>query len=92
MILGKYKKQPGETLDYLVSYLDFFANRTDLIATVEVTPESGLTLVSTAINAKSVTIVLSGGSNAVSYKVTIVMTTTSGIVKEDEFYITIKEI
>ena len=92
MILGKFKKQPGETLDYPVSYSDFFADRLDALASVVVTVEAGLTLVSQVTVNPVCNVVLSGGTSGNSYKVTLKMTTTTGIVKEDEFKVTVKEI
>lgn len=92
MILGKYKKQPNEVLDYDISYDDFFANRTDTIFSVVVTAQAGLTVVSTVRNGLTVKTILSGGADGTSYKVTVTLTTTTGIVKEDEFYVAVKEI
>jgi len=91
-ILGKYKKQPSETLDYDVSYASFFSTRTDDIATVSATAETGLTIGAQARLDKVLKVFISGGTDGASYKVTVVMTTTTGVIKEDEFVITIKEI
>lgn len=91
-IIGKFKKQPGERLDYEVSYVDFFSERTDAISGAVVYPETGLNLVSTTVVGETVIIVLSEGLVGVKYKITVVMTTTTGIIKEDEFFITVKEI
>ena len=92
MILGKYKKQPNEVLDYDVSYADFFSNRTDTVASVTVVAQTGLTVVSTERDGLVVKTILSGGTDGTTYKVTLTLTTTTGIVKEDEFYIAVKEI
>ena len=91
-ILGKYKKQPGETLDYDVSYTNFFSTRTDDIATVVATAATGITLGAQARLGKVFKVFVSGGTAGVAYKVTVVMTTTTGVIKEDEFIVTIKEI
>jgi len=91
-ILAKYKKQPNETLDYDISYEKFFSTRTDDIANVVVTPEAGLTLGPKVVLGKVCKVFLSGGTEGVSYKVTVVMTSTTGVIKEDEFIVTIKEI
>lgn len=91
MILAKYKKQPGETLDYDISYAEFFSNRTDALASVALVVPTGITgtLTTSADTAK---VVVSGGTNGVTYTLTVMMTTTTGIVKEDEFRVTVKEI
>jgi len=91
-VLGKHKKQPGETLDYDVSYTDFFSTRTDSLASAVVTADSGITIVDYEPFGNLVNIVLSGGTNGVKYKITVVMTTTTDIIKEDEFFVTVKEI
>ena len=92
MILGKFKKQPGEVLDYDVSYEDFFSNRNDTLNNATVVADAGITVDSVDLNGELVKVVLSGGTNGVTYKVTVTMTTTIGIVKEDEFQVTVKEI
>lgn len=92
MMLGKFKKQPGETLDYPVSYSDFFSTRSDALALVVATAEAGITLVSQVTAGQTCNVVLSGGVDGLSYKITLRMTTTSGIVKEDEFRVTVKEV
>lgn len=91
-VLGRYKKQPNETLDYDVSYAKFFSKRTDDIATATATAETGLTVGTNTVLGKIYKIFLSGGTNGQTYKVTVVMTSTTGVIKEDEFYVTIKEI
>jgi len=91
-ILGKFRKQPGEILDYDILYADFFSTRTDNLASATVTVEDGITLVEYIISGNLVNIVLSDGVDGVRYKITIKMTTTAGILKEDEFFVTIKEI
>lgn len=92
MMLGKFKKQPGETLDYPVSYSDFFSTRSDSVTSVAVTAEAGITLVSQATDGQVCKVVLSGGTDGATYKVTLRMTTTTGIIKEDEFRVSVKEI
>ena len=91
-ILGRFQKQPGETLDYDVDYTDWFSNRTDTPASCVVTAEAGLTKVSDARTGNVVKIVLSGGTDGTKYKVTVRMTTTTGMVKEADFTVTIKEV
>lgn len=90
-IIGRRKKQPNETLDYDVSYVKFFSKRTDDIATVTATADTGLTVGVNIVLGKIYKIFLSGGTSGQTYKVTVVMTSTTGVIKEDEFYVTIKE-
>lgn len=91
-VLGRYKKQPGETLDYDIYYTEFFSVRTDHLNTAVTTVQTGITLVSQTLIGDSIKIKLSGGTNGVTYKITVSMTTTTDIIKEDEFYVTVKEI
>jgi len=92
MIIGKYTKQPGETLDYEVIYDDFFSNRPDSAVSAIATAQAGITIVSQLLTGNDFKVVLSGGTTGTKYKITILMTTTEGIVKEDEFFVVVKEI
>lgn len=90
-ILGRFIKQPSETLDYPVDFTDWFAGRTgDSIASYTATTDAGIT----AVHARDgfvVTMVLSGGTAGTSYKATVRITTTAGLVKETEFVVKVKE-
>lgn len=91
-VLGKYKKQPAEKLDYDVTYDDFFVNRTDALQGVVVTADAGITLATPVVSGNNVKLFLSGGTEGITYEITLRMTTTTGVIKEDEFRVTIKEI
>ena len=93
MILATYDKQPGETMDYDIIYTDFFSTRSDTPASVTGTVDAGITLVSTTLNVgtKTVKCTLLGGTSNVTYKVTVRLTTSGGIIKEDEIRIRVKE-
>lgn len=91
-LLGKFSKQTDEILDYYVDYSEWFADRADTPQSIAVTSEAGLTVVSSAIVGLTVKIVVSGGTNGSTYKVTCKLTTTSGIVREADFTITIKDV
>jgi len=79
-------------LDYDISYEKFFSTRTDSIATVVVTAETGITVGPQAVIDMVCKVFLSGGIEGATYKATVVMTSTTGVIKEDEFIVTIKEI
>ncbi len=91
-VLGTINKQPREILDFDISYETVLAGRSDTIAsqTSEVTP-AGLTLVSTTRSGNVVKVVFSTGTNAINYKVTVLATTTSGLVYEDEVNVLVGE-
>ncbi len=91
-IIGKQVKQPSEILDYQVDFSEWFANRTDTPTSADVTVEFGLTKVSDSLDDEVVTVVLSGGTDGASYKVTVLLTTSDGIVKEADFIVRIKAV
>lgn len=101
MILGKYIKQPAETLDYDIDFSDFMSDGDKLAVTgnpsvpdpinVTVAP-AGLTIGPTfAIGQTIIKQWLSGGTNGVKYKVTVTATTEGGRVKQVEFVVTVKD-
>ena len=91
-ILGKFKKQPREVKDFDVSYSDFFTLRSDTPITFTALADDGVILDRVELTGMTGKVVLSGGTSGVSYKVTVTMTTSTGIVKEDEFVVSVKEI
>ena len=91
-ILGKFTKQPDEVLDYDVSYDDWFSNRADTPSTHTVVVETGITKVSDTLTGNTVRVVLSGGVSGEQYKVTTLLTTSTGIVKEADFIVKVKAV
>lgn len=91
-ILEKWTKQPGETLDFDISFADWLTARADTIVSHTVTVDAGLTReLSTAIDGV-VKVWLSGGTDGQTYKVTVTVTTVGGRVKAAEIAIKVKEI
>lgn len=88
-----FRKQPGETLDYDVEFEDWIPSGDNIVSEVT-TVEPGLTKVSTAINVvlHSVKVMVSGGTDGVTYRITTRITTALGRVKEQDFRIKVKEI
>lgn len=91
-ILGKFAKQPSEVLDYDVDFSDWFSNRTDTPASYTVTVETGITKVADNRTGNVVKVILSGGTNGTKYKVTVLLTTSAGLVKEADFTVTVKAV
>lgn len=91
MILGRFVKQPGETLDYPVSYDDWFVGRSDTPMSHAVTAETGITVVGSSRSGNVVTVTLSGGTHGSKYKITVQLSTTAGIVREADFIVAVKE-
>lgn len=93
-LIGSFTKQPGEILDFDISYATVLLGRTDTIVTKTVTvAPAGLTLVSSTIfNNNLIKVVVSAGTDAISYKVTVSATSTAGLIYEDEITILVTEI
>ena len=101
MILGRFTKQPAETLDYDIDFTEFLADGDLLVTTgdppvpeplsVTVLP-AGLTLGPTVVlGGLKVKQWVSGGTNGVSYKVTLTLTSNAGRVKQVEFVVRVKD-
>lgn len=92
MNIGSFLKQPVEVKDYDVDYSQWLTTGDNVqSATISVTP-TGLQVDSVVINDPRVKIWLSGGTDGVSYKVTVTTTTADGRVKQDEFKLKVKEV
>jgi len=93
-MLGRWTKQPGETLAYPVDYVDWLAERPgNAIASYTVSADAGIGVASHVKIGAIITVLLSGGTSGVSYKVTITVTTDlTQEVKESEFVVKVKEI
>lgn len=91
-ILGSLTKQPREIVDFDISFTGVLAGRVDTLttATAEVTP-TGLTMVSTTVVADKVKVKISGGTDAITYKVTVLTDTSSGLKFEDEVNVIVGE-
>lgn len=94
-VVGRFQKQPDEILDYDVDFGPWFSNRDDEPAAVDpidVTGSDGITLVSSSITGNVVKVILSGGTADTTYKVTVLLTTSAGLVKEADFEVKVKAV
>lgn len=93
-VLGRWTKQPGETISYPVDYTDWLAERPgNAIASYSVAADSGITIAAHSRVGKIITVLLAGGTTGQNYKITITVTTdVSGEVKESEFFVRVKEV
>ncbi len=91
-ILGSLNKQPREILDFDIDYTTVLLGRTATVsaATSEVTP-AGLTLVSTTATTPKVKVKISGGTAAITYKVTVLTDASDGLKYEDEVNVIVEE-
>ncbi len=92
-VLGSITKQPREKLDFDISYATVLEGRTDTMAsaTVEVSPV-GLTLSTVSFQGNVAKVVISSGTDGTLYKVTVVATTTAGLIYEDEINVLVEEV
>ncbi len=93
-VLGTITKQPREIIDFDISYEDFLAARTDTVALVVTEVSNAALSVSyTMINGgNSVKCVISGGADSNTYKITVLVNTTGGLVLEDEINVIVQEV
>lgn len=101
MIIGKFNKQPAETLDYDIDFTEFLADGDTLTTTgnppvpsplnVVVSP-SGMTIGPTVVvGGKIIKQWLSGGTDGVRYKITVTATSNAGRIKQVEFVVRVKD-
>lgn len=102
MIIGKFNKQPAETLDYDIDFSEFLADGDTLVTTgnppvpspLSVTIDNaGMTLGPTVVIGGGTIIKqwLSGGTDGVRYKITVTATSNAGRVKQIEFVVRVKD-
>lgn len=105
-ILAKWPKQPGEILDYDVSFADFLHLRDDTIldiTKVTVDVPTGMVLEEhyfipdaakdgTVITNGAVKLMLSGGVDGTDYKITVMAVTVGNREKHGEITIQVREI
>jgi hypothetical protein len=92
-ILGTINKQSREILDFDIDYTTVLAGRSDTISsqTSEVLPV-GLTLVSTTRVGNVVKVTIGSGTDTILYKVTVLATTTAGLIYEDEVNVLVGDV
>ena len=91
MNLGNFVKQPVDVLDYDIDYSEWLTANDNVASAVASVSPAGLTVQSIFINDPRVKIWLSGGTNGVTYKVTVNTTTADGRLKQDEFKVKVKD-
>ncbi len=92
MKVGTTTKQPGERLSYTVDYTDALPLGDNLsTATATVSP-SGLNIFNVGVYDPRVKVWLDGGTDGVTYVVTIEATSIDGRIYQDELTVKIKEV
>lgn len=94
-LLGFINKQPGEVLDFDINYAPVLLGRTDALAFALATAApAGLTVVNAIVNPVTMTtqVIVSGGTDMVTYRVTIKTSTDNGLLYEDEVDVIVEEV
>jgi hypothetical protein len=90
--MDKFDKQPDEVLDYDVDFSEWLTGG-DTIQSHSVAADAGIVVDSSTVSAptQTVKVWLSGGTDGVTYKVTVTVVTVSGRTKQKEFKVKVKE-
>lgn len=91
MALAKFTKQPAETQDYDIDFVDYLEFHNDLPLSFSVTAGAGLVVASAALMGSAVKIFVTGGEDGEEYKVSATLTTQGGRVKQGDILIRVKE-
>lgn len=86
--IANFVQQPADRLDYDIPY--DVASGDSVLSTVATVSPAGLTVTALVVGNK-VKLWVEGGTNGVSYKVTVTTTTTLGRIKQDELKFKIKD-
>ena len=92
MILGNFTKQPADVFSYSIDYSEWLTDNDNVQSTSATVDQAGLTIESVFVNDPLLKLIISGGNNGTTYKITVTTTTADGLVKQDEFKIKVKEI
>ena len=92
MLVRKFPKQPVEQDDVEFDFSAYLERRNDLIQSVDVTADEGLTVLSFAHSEGVVQARIAGGEDGGQYKVSATITTTGGRVKQGDLIIRVREL
>lgn len=89
-ILGTFRQQPADTLDYDIDFSDWLPVQ-DVIVSATAVAEPNTLVVTRAVQSPRVKVWCSEGDVGVTYKITVTATTNDGRVKQVEFKLKVKE-
>ena len=90
MLIDVVSKQPRESETYTFDYTDFLGD--DTIATFTCTADSTAIDVQSVAVGKYANVKVSAGLDGERYKLTLLMTSSSGRIKEDELKVKVKDV
>lgn len=93
MILGTYRKQPRDERDVDIDCADWLAELggDTLFSAVAEVDDPSLTVDSPVVLPSTVKVWVRGGTSGAFYKVTVVVETTGGRIKEAEFRVRVRD-
>lgn len=89
-MLGIATKQPVDVLDYDVDFEKWMPDGDALSLASAVADDAGITIDDVEVIGTVVRVWVSGGSDGVTYKITVTATTNDGRVKEEDFKLRIR--
>lgn len=93
MILGTYRKQPADERDVDIDCVEWLAEMggDSLFSAAATVDGSGLIVDTPIVLTDTVKVWVRGGTDGSTYKVTVVIETTGGRIKEVEFKVRVKD-
>jgi hypothetical protein len=92
-VLAKFEKQPNEVQDFDIDFSEYLTGLSDYGISKVVTADIGLTILASTLlfSGTVVKVFTSGGTDGVTYKITVTLTTNGGRVKQAEIKVKVKE-
>lgn len=81
-LIGTVSQKPDEVLDYDFDYTSFMLDRSDTIQSFTITPDAGLTVVSSVTTGYVVRAFITGGVAGATYNLLCSLVTTGGRTKD----------
>jgi len=92
-VLAKFEKQPSDRQDFDIDFSEYLTGLSDYGVSHTITAETGLTIVASTLlfSGTVVKVFTSGGTDGVTYKITVTLTTDGGRIKQAEIKVKVKE-
>jgi hypothetical protein len=91
MILGRFTKQPADVIDYDIDFSEWLPVGDTLATATPTVDVASLTLGTTVISDTGIKQWVSAGTDGLTYKVTVTVTTNGGRTVQQEFRVRVKD-
>ncbi len=91
-LLGKFKQQPSEVLDYELDFTEWFEGRLDTPVSFTAVSVGGAEIVGQLLDGMVVRLIIGGVADGSKSLITVKLTTSSGIVREVDFVVAAQEV